>query len=206
MFEDVLGLDLGTNSIGWAIVRKYLDHYELLHKGIHIFPMGVTNTDKGEVPSVQERTFARALRRLYFRRRLRKIEILKVLIEYNLCPFLTNEQLLKWKLNKKYPLTEEFIKWQRTDDNIDKNPYHDRYICLTKKLNLGNENERYILGRALYHLCQRRGFLSNRKASSREVDGQVKTSISNLSKEIENLGYKYIGEYFYSLYKQGEKN
>lgn len=205
MYEDVLGIDLGTNSIGWAIVRKYLYHYELLHKGVHIFPMGVTNTDKGEVPSVQERTHARALRRLYFRRRLRKIEILKVLIEYTLCPFLTQEQLLEWKLKKKYPLSEEFLKWQRTDDNIDKNPYHDRHICLTQKLNLENENERYILGRALYHLCQRRGFLSNRKANSRESDGEVKTSISNLSKEIENSGYKYIGEYFYFLYKRGEK-
>lgn len=104
MYEDVLGLDLGTNSIGWAIVRKYLHHYELRHKGVHIFPEGVAREKGIEKPSVQTRTQARALRRLYFRRRLRKIELLKVLIEFKLCPHLTNEQLLEWKLKKKIPI------------------------------------------------------------------------------------------------------
>lgn len=33
MNEEVLGLDLGTNSIGWAIVRKNKSQYELLHRG-----------------------------------------------------------------------------------------------------------------------------------------------------------------------------
>lgn len=205
MNEEVLGLDLGTNSIGWAIVRKNKSQYELLHRGVDIFPEGVAREKGNEKPSVQERTQARSIRRHYFRRRLRKIELLKVLIEYRLCPELTIEQLLEWKLKKKYPLTEDFIKWQRTDDNEDKNPYHYRYECLSRRLNLEQESERYILGRALYHLCQRRGFLSNRKDGTKESDGEVKASITKLTEEIEHSGCKYIGEYYYWLYQRGEK-
>lgn len=40
--ERILGLDTGTNSLGWAIVDKYDDgHYELLDKGVDIFQEGV---------------------------------------------------------------------------------------------------------------------------------------------------------------------
>ena len=36
--ERILGLDTGTNSLGWAIVNKHDDgHYELLDKGVDIF-------------------------------------------------------------------------------------------------------------------------------------------------------------------------
>lgn len=204
-FENTLGLDLGTNSIGWAIVRKSGKNYELLHQGVDIFPEGVARVKGNEAPMVQTRTQARALRRHYFRRRLRKIEVLKVLIQYNLCPYLPKEMLLDWKLKKQYPLTLDFIEWQRTDDNKNKNPYHDRYECLTRKLDLSIESERYILGRALYHLAQRRGFLSNRKDSNKESEGKVKNSITELSKEIDLAGCAYLGEYFYRLYQNGEK-
>ena len=33
----VLGLDLGTNSLGWAIVEKTEYGYSLLDKGVDIF-------------------------------------------------------------------------------------------------------------------------------------------------------------------------
>lgn len=59
-----------------------------------------------------------------------------------------------------------------------------------------------MLGRAFYHLAQRRGFLSNRKDSEREDDesGKVKAGISSLSKEMEAAGCRYLGEYFYKCY------
>ena len=74
----ILGLDLGTNSIGWAITEQYEDRYELLDRGVDIFQEGVARTKSGEEPMVKTRTDARALRRHYFRRRLRKIELLKI--------------------------------------------------------------------------------------------------------------------------------
>lgn len=76
----VLGLDLGTNSLGWAIVEETEKEYTLLDKGVEIFQEGVARDKNNEKPAVQDRTNARALRRHYFRRRLRKIELLKALV------------------------------------------------------------------------------------------------------------------------------
>ena len=202
----VLGLDLGTNSLGWALVNESDNGYTLLDKGVEIFQEGVARDKNNEKPAVQDRTNARALRRHYFRRRLRKIELLKVLIRYDLCPPLTEEQLSAWRQKKQYPLDEEFLRWQRTDDNEDSNPYHDRYVALTERLDLGVRTQRWLLGRALYHLAQRRGFLSNRKeAGDEKEDGTVKESIKNLSAEMEAAGCRYLGEYFYELYRRKER-
>lgn len=204
--EKVLGLDLGTNSIGWAIVQHNDDlSYSLLDKGVNIFQEGVARDKSGEKPMVTDRTAARSLRRHYFRRRLRKIELLRVLVQNNLCPYLSEEDLLEWKNHKIYPLKEEFLSWQRTDEDLNKNPYHDRYICLTQKLDLSVVSNRYMLGRALYHMAQRRGFLSNRKENTKETDGKVKDNIKSLTKLIKESGCTYLGEYFYRLYEQGGK-
>lgn len=202
----ILGLDLGTNSIGWAITERAESGSVLLDRGVDIFQEGVNRTKSGEEPMVKIRTNSRALRRHYFRRRLRKIELLKVLIANDMCPLLTEAQLDAWRYDKQYPMDEEFLAWQRTDDNADKNPYYDRYISLSTSLDLSKKSDRYTLGRALYHLAQRRGFLSNRKDQSEDNDsGEVKTSISALSEEMSNSGCKYLGEYFYGLYQSKDK-
>ena len=67
----VLGLDLGTNSLGWALVDESENEYTLIDKGVDIFQEGVARDKNNEKPAVQDRTSARALRRHYFRRRLR---------------------------------------------------------------------------------------------------------------------------------------
>ena len=118
----ILGLDLGTNSIGWAITERTESGNVLLDRGVDIFQEGVNRTKSGEEPMVKIRTNARSLRRHYFRRRLRKIELLKVLIANHMCPLLTNAQLDAWRYEKQYPMEKEFLAWQRTDDNTDKNP------------------------------------------------------------------------------------
>ena len=185
----VLGLDLGTNSLGWALVDESENEYTLIDKGVDIFQEGVARDKNNEKPAVQDRTSARALRRHYFRRRLRKIELLKILIRYDLCPPLPEELLTAWQKEKRYPQDNEFLRWQRTDDNGDRNPYHDRYVALSERLDLGNRTQRWLLGRALYHLAQRRGFLSNLKeAGNEKEDGTVKECIKNLSAEIAAAG------------------
>lgn len=204
--EKVLGLDLGTNSIGWAIVTKNDDQsYSLVDKGVNVFKEGV-NYEKGlEKPAVQERTVARASRRHYFRRRLRKIELLKVLISEGFCPPLTDAALLEWRKQKKYPLDPDFMNWQRTDDNVGKNPYADRHRCIHETLDLKQRKDRYTLGRALYHLDQRRGFISNRKESSNSDDGTVINGINSLSERMRDRSCEFLGDYFYELYKSNEK-
>ena len=201
--KKVLGLDLGTNSIGWALVKQDEGEYTLLEKGVDIFQEGVAREKNNEKPAVEDRTAARAARRHYFRRRLRKIELLKVLIRYGLCPPLSDEQLDEWRRKKVYPLDASFLQWQRTNDALNKNPYYDRYRALNQTLELGEQADRYTLGRALYHLVQRRGFISNRKdAEKQSEEGKVKSSIKELNQEMEQCGCRYLGEYFYRLYEQ----
>ena len=42
----ILGLDLGTNSIGWALIED--NQNKILGLGTRIFPMGVENLGDGE--------------------------------------------------------------------------------------------------------------------------------------------------------------
>lgn len=206
--EKILGIDTGTNSLGWAVVNKYDDgHYELLDKGVDIFQEGVNRDQSGESSKAAARTEKRALRVRYYRIRLRKIELLHILTENHLCPPLSKDELSLWRHKKIYPKNELFMEWQSTDDKTGKNPYHDRYVCLTQKLDLTDLQNRYMLGRALYHINQRRGFKSNRKDLSKEDKdtGTVKEGISELSQEIKAAGCTYLGEYFYHLYEKGEK-
>ena len=202
----ILGIDTGTNSLGWAIVEKIGDEdYKLLEHGTNIFQEGV-KIEKGiESSKAAERTKHRSVRIHYWRRKVRKIRLLTILIENNLCPPLPKQALRDWRTKKSYPQNELFLNWQRTEDKENVNPYHFRSICLMQKLDMSDITQRYILGRALYHINQRRGFLSNRKESTKESDGNVKQGISQLTKDIESAGCKYLGEYFHQLYQKGEK-
>lgn len=200
----ILGIDTGTNSLGWAVVEKQENgDYSLVMKGCLIFQEGV-KIEKGiESSKASERTSHRALRKGYFRRRLRKIQVLKVLVKYRWCPALTDEQLHLWHTKKQYPRSEAFMAWQRTNDNLEANPYYYRHVCLHEELDLEHEAERYILGRALYHLAQRRGFLSNRLDQSEDDDsGAVKGGIKSLNEKMEAAGCDYLGDYFYQLYNE----
>ncbi len=209
MKEKILGLDTGTNSLGWAIVEYDSeaegDKYTLIDKGVNIFQEGV-KIEKGiESSRAAERTEHRRIRIGYWRRKIRKIQLLKILIDNDLCPKLSNEDLKAWRSEKKYPLDDAFMAWQRTDENENKNPYYCRNLCLTQKLDLQNKHDRHILGRALYHLNQRRGFLSNRKAETKDSNGEVKKSMDELTQAMHDAGFEYLGQYFYKLYQEGGK-
>jgi len=203
--ERILGIDTGTNSLGWAIVDKDENAYNLIAKGTNIFSEGV-KIEKGiESSKAAERTDHRSVRKHYWRRKVRKIRLLTILSENNLCPPVRKEDLRQWRLKKQYPSDDSFMEWQRTEDKANVNPYKFRYICLTKKLDLTDLTQRYMLGRALYHINQRRGFLSNRKESTKESEGGVKEGISSLSEDMKAAGCEYLGEYFYQLYQEGKR-
>lgn len=204
MKKRILGLDTGTNSLGWAVVERDDNNMlSLVDRGSLIFQEGV-KIEKGiESSKAAERTEHRALRKHYFHRRLRKIELLKVLVKYGWCPYVSVEELHLWHTKKQYPKNDEFMLWQRTNDNLEQNPYYYRHVCLHDELDLSNPSEAFILGRALYHLVQRRGFLSNRLDQTEEEEsGKVKTAISDLSKEMQEANCKYLGDYFYKLYSE----
>ena len=201
----ILGIDTGTNSLGWAIVEKQADEYHLLDKGVNIFQEGV-KIEKGiESSKAAERTAHKAARVRNYRIKLRKIRLLRILSDAHLCPPLSKAELSAWRLKKEYPKNDLFMQWQGTDDESEKTPYAYRHKCLHECLDFNSMTDRYILGRAFYHIIQRRGFLSNRKDQSGDDTGKVKESISNLTQEMHDDGYEYLGDYFYSLYNKGEK-
>ncbi len=200
----ILGLDLGTNSIGWAVVEKEDGEYSLLDKGVRIFQEGV-KIEKGiESSKAAERTEHRSARRLKYRRKLRKIETLEVLSEYGYCPRLTEEELDSWRYKKIYPQNISFRNWWLTDEDSEKHPYFFRNLAITQQLDLKKEADKYMLGRAFYHMAQRRGFLSNRLDSTPENEtGKVKSSIKELQ---EKKGDRTLGQYFYEdCYLNGKK-
>ena len=192
-----LGLDLGTNSIGWGIIDTNNTEKPIQKCGVYIFPEGVNKDSYGNDSSkAAERTGYRSARRLKFRRKLRKYETLKVLIEYEMCP-LTIEELEKWRKEKIYPTSQEFINWYRTDELNNWEPYFLRKKCVE------DIAEKYEIGRALYHIAQRRGFLSNRKESTKgNEDGAVQGGINEIT---DQKGDKTLGQYFYELKQNGEK-
>lgn len=179
-----LGLDLGTNSIGWAVVEKENifsekngeiqrdEKFTLFDKGVHIFQEGIKYEKGNEKSRAAERTKFRSARRLKFRRKLRKYETLKVLIHNKMCPLQLNE-LENWRMFKNsetgkyesfknYPKNKEFIGWLRTDEERKYNPYYLRDLASRKIVS------KLEMGRAFYHIAQRRGFLSNRLVNTDE--------------------------------------
>lgn len=176
----ILGLDLGTNSIGWAIVDREGNDFSLIDKGVRIFSEGVKSEKGIESSRAAERTGYRSARKIKYRRKLRKYETLKVLSLNGMCP-LSVEEVEEWKKSgfKEYPLNPEFLKWLRTSDDENVNPYFFRDKASKQKVTL------FELGRALYHITQRRGFLSNRLDQSAE--GIFEEHCPKIQSDVEDL-------------------
>ena len=74
-----LGLDLGPNSIGWALIDE--DEKQIIDLGVRVFPEGVENFDTSKEQSKNEnRRIARAMRRPTARRSRRKRNLREALI------------------------------------------------------------------------------------------------------------------------------
>ena len=185
----ILGIDLGTNSIGLTLREDNMFSWY----GVYTFKKGVGEGKSGEFSYAAERTKHRSSRRLYNSRRYRKWETLKVLIENDYCP-LRIENLNNWKNYKKgigrvFPVNDEaFQQWIKLDFDADgkpdfSSPYQLRRVLINEKLDLSIKENRYKIGRALYHISQRRGFKSSRKQGANE-----KVAIYKGSKETKTIG------------------
>lgn len=185
----ILGIDLGTNSIGLTL----RENDEFAWYGVYTFRKGVGEGKSGEFSFAAERTKHRSSRRLYNSRRYRKWETLKVLIEDGYCP-LTIEKLNRWKHYKKgigrvFPVDDKaFENWIKLDFNGDgvpdfSSPYQLRRELVSEKMDFTILENRYKVGRALYHIAQRRGFKSSRKSGANE-----KTAVYKGSNETKTIG------------------
>lgn len=171
----ILAFDLGSSSIGYSLRdtdnngENIID--QLVLYGSIIFSPGMA--DNG-VSRAAERTSHRSSRHLYRVRRYRIWETLATLIEFGCCP-LSKEDLDKWRTydkNKRparqYPVDAvEFEKWIRM------NPYELREKLATNQLDFTKEENRFMLGRALYHIAQRRGFRSSKGETLKEQEKDI---------------------------------
>lgn len=175
-FNYRLGLDLGTNSIGWSIYS--LDDKgevnELVDLGVRIF--SDSRDPQTKMPLAVERRMARGTRRSISRRKRRRKNTFCILQEQKLFP----------------PEKSEAQKLKSLD------PYILRVAALDKKL------EPFELGRALFSLSVRRGFKSNRKDKSEEESANNDKSndkisqsqkIKNFEEEIKNSGARTLAEW-----------
>ena len=196
------GFDLGTNSIGICVrndeqshnITEQLDFFSTL-----IFPSGVGNGKSGEFSFAAQRTQKRSARNLYKARKCRIWGTLALLIEHKMCP-LTIDELDQWRrydkkkgLKRQYPITaQKFEQWVRCDfdgDGISEyTPYQLRKELMEIKYNFENETDRFKLGRALYHIAQRRGFKSSKGET--KVEQEKKENKHNVESEEENISLK----------------
>ena len=125
----ILGLDIGTNSVGSAWIDL---EREEVRVGVSVFPAGVEQKDEGRgAPKNQVRRQKRSLRRSLARRSARKRKLRMFLIDHGLLP--ANPDEMK--------------------DIFATDPWHLRRKGLYEPLTP------HEFGRALLHLCQRRGAL-----------------------------------------------
>lgn len=226
--EKILGLDLGTNSIGWAIRDLDKNENQIIDKGVLTFDKGVAEDKSGEHPMVQKRTESRGKRRNYQAEKYRKWELLKTLIENKMCPLTMNE-LNDWRhytkgVGRKYPQQKKFIDWLRFDFDGDGKPdferlgfskhesyYVFRYLIVNETKKELFKKEPHIIGRILYLMVQRRGYNDGNEIDEKEQDELSKTIKKGGgeagaigSDEIEPLieKYKTLGAALYHIQKE----
>ncbi len=155
-----LGLDLGPNSIGWALVEDNADGSgKLIDCGVRVFPEGVDAFDTGKESSRNEqRRTARMMRRQIRRRSLRRGIIEAALVEAGLLPVDEIERKAIISLDP-YPLRAAGVKRELTP---------------------------FEIGRVIYHLNQRRGFLSLKKISQKKIDKELKAIENKRAKAAES--------------------
>jgi len=163
-----LGLDLGTNSLGWAVIRldKSGNPVALVKTGVRIFSDG-RNPKDGTSLAVARRQ-ARQMRRRRDRTLRRKARLMDALVRLGFMPADKGQRRLLASLDP-YELRKEGL-----DQPLDPHEF----------------------GRVLFHLNQRRGFKSNRKTDGRDSDaGALKQAIRGVREQLARENCRTVGEW-----------
>ncbi len=199
--KKVLGLDLGSNSVGWALLEEMDDQVQgIIDMGSRIFSKAVE--EKVPTPKNVKRRDMRLGRRILQRRARRKQRMLNYLVLLELLPHeLQGHQQPEILLNE------------------IGNPYELRVKALDSEL------RPYEFGRILLHFVARRGFLSSKKQVAGDLfddpdtltylnslddksvndkeEGAFLADISKVRDAINNTNARTLGEYLYNL-EQGQ--
>lgn len=148
--ERILGLDLGVNSVGWALVT-WQDGSDIpdIRAGAYVFPEGFNEERDGTlVSSRSERGQKRRMRKQLRRKRQRRRKVLHLLVSHGLLPRDPIER-------------EKLMSSDRVGGERPFQPYVLRKKGLDERLTL------HEFGRCIYHLAKRRGYLSTRDLIAR---------------------------------------
>jgi CRISPR-associated endonuclease Csn1 len=147
MSKTILGLDLGTSSIGWALVKESDNTdstSEIIKLGVRVNPLTIdeeTNFEKGRPISTNaERTLKRGARRNLQRFKLRRKNLIRILIDSGI-------------LNEDTPLTE-----------IGKNTTHQTLWLRAQAAHDKVKLEDFA--KVLLSINKKRGYKSSRKCIS----------------------------------------
>lgn len=174
-----LGIDMGTNSIGWAAVELSNGKPStLIDAGVRIFSDG-RNPKDGQSLAVQRRV-PKAARRRRDRYLDRRATFLDQLTTYGLMPSAADER----------KQIEALDPW------------------VLRARGLEEELTPHELGRALFHLQQRRGFKSNRKTDNEDQEGgAIAEATQRTLERLEAEGARTLGELFgRQRIEAGERN
>lgn len=177
-----LALDLGSTSLGWAMVRlnEQIEPCAIIKAGVRIFSDG-RNPKDGSSLAVTRRE-ARTMRRRRDRLLKRKARMMTTLVKHSFFP---QEDLARKALETMNP-----------------------YSLRAKGLDQALKPEEFA--RALFHINQRRGFKSNRKTDKKDNDsGALKTAIDKLRSEVDIKGIdgkpRTVGEWLHKRDVVGQR-
>ena len=179
MAKFILGLDIGTNSIGWVLLKDN----KIFDKGVVIFPIGTNVDERGrETTKNMERGTYRRTSRTNFRYKLRRKDLKKFLITLNMLPTFSNT----FEVKEKYQASDLYK--LRADALYNQIPIEE-------------------IGRIFLLINKHRGFKSNSNTLSeiKDDEGVVKADINSLSEAMKNNNAKTIGEYFHKMYVKSSK-
>lgn len=187
-YKHIIGLDVGTNSLGWSLIKEYVDGtIEIVKTGVHVFPIGTIVDDKSnkEKTRNEQRRGYRGASRLRYRFKLRRKNLKEVLSDLKMLP--DYSKLYKPK-NKK---AQSFELYKLRADAI--NP--EIKIPLPE------------IGRIFMLLNKYRGFKSNAKKLQQKDSeaGKVKKGYESLQQLIDDSGAETIGEYFFKMHEKAQQ-
>lgn len=169
-----LGIDIGTNSLGWCILDLGHDQSPrgIRKIGVRIFSDGRAPDD---TPLAVERRLARGARKRRQRFVDRRETLMNALVRHGLMPADAAERKALEPLN----------------------PYELRAHGLDALLHP------HHLGRALFHMNQRRGFKSNRKTDRAQKADDLKGMKGGIAKLQGAIGDSTLGAYLYTAFREG---
>lgn len=189
--KKILGLDLGSTSVGWALVMEAEnenERSEIIKLGVRVIPLTTDeqgNFEKGKaITTNQDRTSKRSARRNLQRYKLRREELLKILEENGL-------------LNQNSILSED-------GSNTTFQTLALRAKAPTHRI------EKEELARVFLAINKKRGYKSSRKAKNEDegqlIDGMKvamelhnrKVTPGQFSLELLNQGKKYLPDFYRS--------